>query len=76
MVETYSSMGLWLCMLRVFCIVWRVLLYVSLRSRIITCNLGLMFMGSVVLFICSTSCVMHSAVSGVKRVHVILSRLK
>ena len=35
--------------------------------------LGLMFMGSVVLFICSASCVLYSAGSGMKRVHVVLS---
>ena len=36
---------------------------------------GLMFMGSVVLSICSSSCVLCSAVPGVKRVHVVLSGL-
>ena len=37
---------------------------------------GLMFMGSVVLFICSASCVLYSAGCGVKRVHVVLSGLR
>ena len=37
---------------------------------------GLMFMGSVMLSICSPSCVVYSAGSGVKRVHVVLSWLR
>ena len=37
---------------------------------------GLMFMGSVMLSICSSSCVLYSARSGVKRVHVVLSGLR
>ena len=45
------------------------LLYVSLGSRVSPNIFGLMFMGSVVLSICSTSCVLYSAGSGVKRVH-------
>ena len=32
-----------------------------------------MFMGSLVLFNCSASCVLYSAGSDVKRVHVVLS---
>ena len=44
------------------------LLYVSLGSRVSLSNLGLMFMGNVVLFICSASCVLYSAWSGVRRV--------
>ena len=32
---------------------------------------GLMFMGSVMLSMCSSSCVLYSAGSGVKRVHVV-----
>ena len=36
---------------------------------------GLMFMGSVILSICSSSCVLYSAGHGVKRVHVVLSGL-
>ena len=46
------------------------LLYVSLGSRVSPSMLVLMFMGSVVLFICSAICVLYSAGSGVKRVHV------
>ena len=52
------------------------LLYVSLGSRVSPSIFGLMFMGSVMLFICSSSCVLYSAGSGVKRVHVVLSGLK
>ena len=37
---------------------------------------GLMFMGSVMLSICNSSCVLYSAVTGVKRVHVVLSGLR
>ena len=37
---------------------------------------GLMFMGSVMLSICSSSCVLYSVGSGVKRVHVVLSGLR
>ena len=35
-----------------------------------------MFMGSEMLSICSSSCVLYSAGSGVKRVHVFLSGLR
>ena len=35
-----------------------------------------MFMGSVMLSICSSRCVLYSAGSGVKRVHVVLSGLR
>ena len=51
-------------------------LYVSLGSRVSPSIFGLMFMGSVMLFICSSSCVLYSAGSGVKRVHVVLSGLR
>ena len=37
---------------------------------------GLMCMGSVMLSICSSSCVLYYAGSGVKRVHVVLSGLR
>ena len=37
---------------------------------------GLMFIGSVMLSICSSSYVLYSAGSGVKRVHVVLSGLR
>ena len=38
-------------------------------------SFGLMFLGSVMLSICSLICVLYSAGSGVKRVHVVLSGL-
>ena len=52
------------------------LLYVSLGSRVSPSIFGLMLMGSVMLSICSSSCVLYSAGSGVKRVHVVLSGLR
>ena len=52
------------------------LLYVSLGSRVSPSIFGLMFMGSVMLSICSSSCVLYSAGSGVTRVHVVLSGLR
>ena len=52
------------------------LLYVSLGSRVSPSILGLMFMGSVMLSVCSSSCVLYSSGSGVKRVHVVLSGLR
>ena len=51
------------------------LLYVSLGLRVSPSIFGLMFMGSV-MSICSSSCVLYSDVSGVKRVHVVLSGLR
>ena len=42
------------------------LLYVTLGSRVSPSIFGLMFMGSVMLSICSSSCVLYSAGSGVK----------
>ena len=51
------------------------LLYVRIGSRVILRIFGLMFMGSVVLFICSASYVLYSARSGVKSVHDVLSEL-
>ena len=53
------------------------LLYVSLGSRVSPSIFGLMFIVSVMLSICSSSCVLYSAGSGgVKRVHVVLSGLR
>ena len=52
------------------------LLYVSLGSKVSSSIFGLMFMVSVMLYICSSSCVLYSAGSGVKRVHVVLSGLR
>ena len=52
------------------------LLYVSLGSRVSPSIFGLMFMGSVMLSIYSSSCVLYSSGSDVKRVHVVLSGLR
>ena len=63
--------------LRAFVVViYMCLLYASLGSRVSSNIFGLMFMGSVMLSICSSSCVLYSAGSGVKRVHVVLSGLR
>ena len=48
----------------------------SLGSKVSPGIFGLMFMGSVMLSICNSSCVLYSAGSGVKRVHVVLSGLR
>ena len=61
------------------CIVLRalvVVISVSLGSRVSPSILVLMFMESVMLSICSSSCVLYSAGFGVKRVHVVLSGLR
>ena len=50
--------------------------YVSLGSRIRPSIFGLIFMGSVILSIYRSSCVLYSAGSGVERVHVVLSGLR
>ena len=63
--------------LRVFvAVIYMCLLYVSLRSRVSPSSFGLMLMGSMMLSICSSSCVLYSTGSGVKRVHVVLSGLR
>ena len=59
-----------------FVVIFMCLLYVSLGSRVSPSIFGLMFMGSVMLYICSSRCVLYSAGSGVKRVHVVLSGLR
>ena len=48
----------------------------SLGSRASPSIFGLMFMGSVMLSICSASCMLYSAGSGVNRVHTVLSGLR
>ena len=51
--------------LRAFVVViYMCLLYVSLGSRVSPSIFGFMFMGSVMLSICSSSCVLYSAGSG------------
>ena len=48
------------------------LLYVSLGSTVSPSIFGLMFMGRVMLSICSSSCVLYSAGSVVKRACTVL----
>ena len=62
--------------LRVLVVISMYLLYVSLGSRVSPSIFGLMFMGSVMLNIYSSGCVLYSAGSGVKRVHVVLTELR
>ena len=57
-------------------VIYMCLLYVSLGSRVSPSIFGLMFMGSVMLSICSSSCVLYYAGSGVKRVNVVLFGLR
>ena len=57
-------------------VIYMCLLYLSLGSRVSPSIFGLMFMESVILYICSSSCVLYSAGYGVKRVHVVLSGLR
>ena len=45
-------------------------------SRVSPNIFGLMLMGYVVLFICIESCVLYCVVSGMNRVHVVLSGLR
>ena len=52
------------------------LVYANMGSRVSLGIFGLMFMESVLLSSCSSSCVLYSAGSGVKRVHVVLSGLR
>ena len=59
------------------CIILRALVVCELRVETQSYYfLGLMFMGSVMLSICSSGCVLYSAGSGVKRLHVVLSGLR
>ena len=51
-----------------FVVIYMCLLYVSLGSRVSPSIFWLMFMGSVMFYICSSSYVLYSAGSGVKRV--------
>ena len=73
----FPHVALSICIvLRTFVIVICMCLwYVSLGSRVSPSIFGLMFIGSV-MYICSSGCVMYSVGSGVKRVHVVLSRLR
>ena len=53
-------------------VIYMCLLYVSLGSIVGPSSFGLMVMGIVMFSICSSSYVLYSAGSGVKRVHVVL----
>ena len=48
----------------------------SLGLRVSPSIFRLMFMGSVMLSICSSSCVLYSSGYGMKKVHVVLSGLR
>ena len=48
----------------------RCFLYVSLGSKVSPSIFGFIFLGSVVLFIYNSSCMLYSAGSGVKNVHL------
>ena len=71
-----SSLSICIVLRAFIVVISMCLLYVSLGSRVSPSIFGLMFMGGVMLSICSSSCVMWSAGSGVKRVHVVLSGLR
>ena len=72
-----SALSIFIYVLRAFVVVISMcLLYVSLGSRVRPSISGLMFMGIVILFICSSNCVLYSDGSVVKRVHVVLSGLR
>ena len=71
-----SALSILCIVVRVFVVVISLgVLYVSLGSRVSNSIFGLMFMESV-MSICSSSCVLYSAGSGVKRVHVVLSGVR
>ena len=65
-----------LCRCCVFVSVVQPVAILCLGSRVSPSIFELIFMRSVMLSICSSSCVLHSAGSGAKRVHVVLSGLR
>ena len=72
-----SALSIYNIVLRVFVVmIYMCLLYVSLGSRVSPSIFEFMFIGSVMLSICSSRCVLYSAASGVKRMHVVLSGLR
>ena len=71
-----SALSICIVMCAFVVVISMCLLYVRLGSRVSPSIFGLMFMGSVLLSICSSSCVLYSTGSGVKRVHVVLSWLR
>ena len=72
----YVAMIVSFCFPHVVVVIYMCLLYVSLGSRVSPSIFGLMCMGRVMLSMCSSSCVLYSSGSGVKRVHVVLSGLR
>ena len=62
-----SALSICIALCALIIVIYMCLLDVSLESRVSPNFLGLMFMGSVMLSICSSSCVLYSAGSGVKR---------
>ena len=71
-----SALSMCIVLRALVVVIYMCLLYASLGSRVSLSIFGLMFMGSVMLSICSSSYVLYSAWSGVKRVHVVLSGLR
>ena len=92
MVETYPSMALYVVRIVslsfpyivgeshlsicIVCVLCCCDFYGSLGSKVSPSIFRLMYMGSVMLSICSSNRVLYSAGSGVKRVHVVLSGLR
>ena len=60
----------------VFVVLFRLCLYVSFGSRVNQSIFGFMFMGSMVLSICRSRCVIYLTGFGLKRVHVVLFALR
>ena len=71
-----SALSICIVLRALVIVIFMCLLYVSLGSRVSPSIFGLMFMGSVMLSICSSSCVLYSAGSDVKRMHVVLSGMR
>ena len=71
-----SALSIYIVLRAFVVVIYMCLLYVSLGPRVRPSIFGLMFMGSVMLPICSSSCVLYSAGSGMNRVHVVLSGLR
>ena len=71
-----SALSICIVLRAIGVVIFMCLLYVSLGSRFSPSIFGLMFMGSVMLSICRSSCVLYSAGSGVKRVHVVFPGLR
>ena len=70
-----SALGICIVLRDFVVVIFMCLLYVSLGSRVSPSIIGVMLMRSV-MYICSSSCVLYSSGSDVKRVHVVLSGLR